>query len=235
MSNPARRHKQFVAAQQATPWRETAAGHPARPYDLLLFQLQQDLLQLKSIESLSRKAEVKRTLLPTYLPWVAGVLAGGSGTQDAILMRMLIWQLDIGDLASALDIADYAIHYDLVPPDSFQRSTACLIAEEVALLATRTLLEKRPLDTASLLRAQQLLRGQDMPDPVNAKLHKMLGYALRQDGDYQQACLHLKHALTLDPRSGVKTDIKQLEKCLQTEKLPQTVPPNAHGEGGTGQ
>ncbi|WP_342221256.1 phage terminase small subunit [Candidatus Fukatsuia endosymbiont of Tuberolachnus salignus] len=214
MSNPVRRHKQFVAAQQAASSRETAGLRHASTYDLLLFKLQQDLLHLKSIASISRKAEVKRSLLPTYSPWVAGVLANGTGTQDAILMRTLIWQLDVGDLTRALDIADYAIKHDLATPDSFQRSTACLIAEEVAALASRTLLEKRPLDTVQLLRAQHLLHGQDMPDPVKARLHKMVGYALRQDGKYDPACLHLKQALTLDSRSGVKTDIKQLEKLL---------------------
>ncbi|EMU5279673.1 phage terminase small subunit [Yersinia enterocolitica] len=215
MSNPVRRHRLFVAAQQSDSLSEAANLSHASNYELLLFKLQQDMAQLGRIESIARKAEVKQGMLPTYQPWVAGVLAKDSGEQDDILMRMLIWHLDVGDITRGLDIAQYAIKHDLETPDSFKRTTACLIAEEVAAIAQRTLTDQKPLDTPQLLRAQQILTGQDMPDMVCARLHKFVGYALRQDGDHVLALANLKTALQLDDNSGVKTDIKNLEKLIK--------------------
>ncbi len=215
MSNPVRRHRLFVAAQQSSSLSEAASLSHASNYELLLFKLQQDMAQLSLIESISRKAEVKQGMLPTYQPWVAGVLAKGSGEQDDILMRMLIWHLDVGDIRNALDIAEYAVQHGLVTPDSFKRTTACLIGDEVAAIARQTLTDEKPLDTPQLLRAQQMLTGQDMPDVVSARLHKFVGYALRQDGDNVLALANLKTALQLDDNSGVKTDIKNLEKLIK--------------------
>lgn len=104
-------------------------------YQLLLFKLKQDLDRLRGVESHLTKAEMKRKMLPTYMLWVAGVLLNGSGVQDTVLMRVLVWLLDVGDLKTALDIAEYAIRYDLVVTDGFSRSTTCMIAEEVAAAA----------------------------------------------------------------------------------------------------
>lgn len=50
---------------------------------------------------------------------------------------------------------------------------------------------------------------------VCARLHKFVGYALRQDGDHVLALANLKTALQLDDNSGVKTDIKNLEKLIK--------------------
>ena len=215
MSNPARRHRLFVAAQQSDPLSEAASLNHASTYELLLFKLRQDRGQLHKVESHLAKAEMKRRMLPTYQPWVAGVLAKDQGGQDAIVMHMLIWHLDVGDIASGLDIAKYALRHDLATPEDFSRTLACLVAELVTVAAQRNLTDKQPLDTAQLTRAQALLTGRDMPDAVKARLHKFVGYALRQDGDNVFALASLKEAVRLDENSGVKTDIKQLEKLIQ--------------------
>ncbi|ENA1773681.1 hypothetical protein ABF237_002356 [Yersinia ruckeri] len=215
MTNPARRHRLFVAAQQSDSLSEAASLNHASTYELLLFKLRQDMGQLHKVESHLGKAEVKRRMLPTYQPWVAGVLAQDRGGQDAVLMRMLIWHLDVGELARGLDIAEYALRHDLVTPEDFSRTTACLVAELLTTAAQRDLTDKAPLDTAQLMRARELLTGRDMPDAVKARLHKFVGYALRQDGDNVLALANLNEALRLDENSGVKTDIKQLEKMIQ--------------------
>lgn len=214
MTSPARRHKQFVAAQQSASLSEAASLSHLNNYELLLFKMKQDLDRLSAIESHSSKAALKRRLLPTYMPWVAGVLASNAGMQDAVLMRVLIWLLDVGDIKNALDIGEYALRHDLVTPDDFSRSTGCLIAEEVAAAAQRCMVAGETLDTEQLIRARQLLAGQDMPDKVKARLFKFVGYALRQDGDNVLALDSLNKALQLDEGCGVKTDIKQLEKLV---------------------
>nr|WP_239831335.1 phage terminase small subunit [Yersinia enterocolitica] len=89
----------------------------------MLLKLNEDKRKLKQVRSQERKAELKRQLLPDYLPWVSGVLSEGKGAQDAIVMTIMIWRLDAGDIPGALDIARYALRYQLVPTDRFTRST----------------------------------------------------------------------------------------------------------------
>lgn len=91
MSSPARRHKHYIAAQQSASLDEAASLSHLGNYDLLLFKMQQDLARLSGVESHETKAELKRGMLPTYMPWVAGVLQSDAGRQDAILMRVLVW------------------------------------------------------------------------------------------------------------------------------------------------
>ncbi len=39
------------------------------------------------------------------------VLADGRGAQDDIVMTVMLWRLDAGDIAGALEIAPYALKY----------------------------------------------------------------------------------------------------------------------------
>jgi len=46
-------------------------------------KLDDDRRRLKDIQSTERKIDVKREILPDYDDYVAGVLAGNAGVQDA--------------------------------------------------------------------------------------------------------------------------------------------------------
>ncbi|EMQ2082226.1 terminase endonuclease subunit [Yersinia enterocolitica] len=214
MSSPARRHFIQQSAMLASQLRDDPLRH-ATGYELMLLKLNEDKRKLKQIRSQQRKAELKRQLLPDYLPWVSGVLSEGKGAQDAILMTIMIWRLDAGDIPGALDIARYALRYQLVPPDRFTRSTAYLIAEEVAESACRSHTAGHPVDSAPLLQTLELMEGEDMPDQVRAKLHKMTGYALRDSGQGELALSHLNRALQLNTGCGVKKDIERLAVKLK--------------------
>nr|WP_239877323.1 phage terminase small subunit [Yersinia enterocolitica] len=107
----------------------------------MLLKLNEDKRKLKQVRSQERKAELKRQLLPDYLPWVSGVLSEGKGAQDAIVMTIMIWRLDAGDIPGALDIARYALRYQLVPTDRFTRSMSRLVI-------------KRQAETGAFTRAQ---------------------------------------------------------------------------------
>ena len=58
----------------------TMAG--ATNYELHLAQLLQDKLRLKQVQSNEGKAQLKAELLPTYVPYVEGVLAAGIDAPD---------------------------------------------------------------------------------------------------------------------------------------------------------
>lgn len=180
-------------------------------YELMLAKLAEDRRRLKGVQSIERKAEVKREILPEYQPWIEGVLKGDSGQQDDVFMTALIWTIDIGDIEAALPLAAYAIEHKLVLPDQYERTTACLIAEETAEIALKVV----PVEPVLLKAVAGITEAEDMPDQVRAKLHKAIGYAQREAGELVAARDNLARALALHDKSGVKKDIERLDVLIK--------------------
>jgi len=134
MTSPAQRHMMRVSASEAAQ-REHAPLRHATAYEQMLVKLADDRRTLKNIRSTELKAVRKRELLPFYAPWFAGVLADGRGAQDDIVMTVMLWRLDAGDVAGALEIAPYALKYGLT--SDHRRTTPYMLVEEVALAALR--------------------------------------------------------------------------------------------------
>lgn len=215
MPTPA--HAHFMRVSAAVASAAAAADNPlenATGYELMLAKLAEDRRRLKEIQSMEAKADVKREVLPEYAPWVDGVLTSGSGAQDEVLMSVMVWRIDAGDYAGALDIAAYAIAHKLVMPDRYQRTTGTVIAEEVADAAKRARDGKASFDTAILQCTLTLTESADMPDQVRAKLHKELGLALAET-DKAVALMHLQRATQLHDKVGVKKEIEKLERELK--------------------
>jgi Phage small terminase subunit len=213
MTSPARKHFERISAASSQA-AEADTPRDANGYELMLYKLAQDKRRLKDVQSVERKAEVKRELLPEYAPWIDGVLAGNQGVQDDVLMTVMVWRIDIGDLDAALVIARYAVEHKLLMPDQFKRTTACLIAEEVADVALKaldggTVILATPLHTALSITADE-----DMPDEVRAKLHKAIGLTLAATHK-PDALEHLRRAFGLHDKAGVKKDIEKLERELK--------------------
>ena len=187
-------------------------------FELMQAALFEDYRRLKATQSIERKIEIKREILPNYAEYVAGVLEAGQGAQDDVLMRIMLWRIDAGDLAGAIAIAKYAIKHGLTPPDQFERGTAAIIAEEVADQALK-LLDDDNTNTTELLaqleEVEQLTGDADMHDQIRAKLHKALGYAQRANAQLEAAQANLERALSLNDRIGVKKDLERLERELK--------------------
>ena len=214
MTSPARRHFERVSAALAAA-DAGEAPMQGEAYELMQAALFEDYRLLKSTQSMERKAEIKREILPKYAEYVSGVLEAGQGAQDDVLMRVMLWRIDAGDLAGAIAIAKYAIKHGLTPPDQFERGTAAIIAEEVADQTLRQLDEEGADTTALLVHlvdVEALTRDADMHDQIRAKLHKALGYACRATGQLDDAQHHLERALALNDRIGVKKDLERLER-----------------------
>lgn len=219
MLSPARRHRMRQQAIEASQNADNPLRH-ASGYEQMLIKLNDDKRRLKKVHSNERKAEMKRQLLPEYLPWVSGVLEKGKGAQDAVLMTVMIWRLDAGDVTGALEIARYALTHGLVSPDGFKRaSLPYLLAEEVASAATRAWTAKAPVDVDPLLATIAMTESEDMPDQVRAKLHKITGYVLRDAGRASEAMTHLARAHQLHDGCGVKKDIERLGAAMKKEAI----------------
>lgn len=240
MKSPARRH--FLKHQAAALAAAAAPGEQIQgnAYELMLAQLTEDRRKLHAIQSVEGKAKLKRELLPAYAPWIQGVLDGGNGGQDDVLMTVMVWCLDVGFFDAALDIAAYALQHGLAMPDQYNRTTATVVAEELAEQALKAIQAGEPVRVQDLLRTADLVADADMPDQVRAKLHKAIGYALRlaEDLESRQAAMeHLQRALQLHDKVGVKKDIEILEreiKAAQQElQKQQETAANQQGQQGT--
>ncbi|MBT1266827.1 terminase endonuclease subunit [Pseudomonas sp. VS38] len=238
MTNPCRRHFQRVTAAVAA----AAVAGPAMTmegasvYELHLAKLQQDYLRLKQVQSTEGKAELKRQLLPEYVPYVEGVLAEGKGAQDQVLTTLMVWRMDAANFAGALDIAEYVIHHALLMPDRFERTTGTIVAEEIAEVALKAQKAGGTFDLDLLLRTEQIAGDEDMPDQAKAKLHLALGKAYAEKvsdedpaenrlivlGTLESAKTHLTRAIELNTSCGGKKDLERVERLLKKFAAPSS-------------
>ncbi|MFQ2508135.1 phage terminase small subunit [Aeromonas caviae] len=217
---PARRHRErALAALQgaASPQFDQAR---ANAYELQLMQLAEHRRTLKSIQSIERKIDAKRTMLPVYKPWIDGLLAADRGGQDDVLVTVMLWTLDTGDLEGALPMASYVIRHGLSTPDRYERTAATMIAEEVADTAIKQQEAGAGPSTSLLGQYMARLHGSDIFDQVRAKLHKAVGRACLADGLKQQAAEHYRRAIELHDKVGIKKELEVLERELKKEQQP---------------
>lgn len=218
MTSPALRNRaRKLAALQgaASPEQDRTA---ANAYELQLMQLAEHRRTLKGIQSIERKIDAKRTMLATYKPWIDGLLAADRGGQDDVLVTIMLWHLDTGDLEGAFNMADYVIRHGLNTPDQYDRSAPTLIAEEVADTAIK-LQEAGTGPSYGLLSAYlELLKESDMFDQVHAKLHKAVGRAALAEGFKEPAAERYRRALELHDKVGLKKDLEVLEREIKKEK-----------------
>ncbi|WP_024943549.1 phage terminase small subunit [Aeromonas hydrophila] len=217
---PARRHRErALAALQgaASPQFDQAR---ANAYELQLMQLAEHRRTLKSIQSIERKIEAKRTMLPVYKPWIDGLLAADRGGQDDVLVTVMLWTLDTGDLEGALPMASYVLRHGLSTPDRFERTAATMIAEEVADTAIKQEEAGAGPSTSLLGQYMARLHGCDIFDQVRAKLHKAVGRACLADGRKQLAAEHYRRAIELHDKVGIKKELEVLERELKKEQQP---------------
>ncbi|MBN6030338.1 terminase endonuclease subunit [Pantoea ananatis] len=212
--SPARQHRLRVQAEQAA-FKGGSVRH-ASGYELMLLQLTEDRRRLKGVQSNAKKAEIKAEVLPKYAAWVDGILSADSPNQDDVVMYVMLWRIDAGDYAGALTIGRHALKQGWVMPQGFSRNVQTLLAEEMADAAKAAILAEIPFDADLLLQTLDAVNGQDMPDQSRARLHKSTGWVLTEN-EPELALNHLKQALQLDEKCGVKKDIEQLERKIRKD------------------
>lgn len=216
-----RRARAAMEAAKTAP-QQSMAG--ATAYEHQLNQLLQDRLRLKAIQSNEGKAALKLQLLPEYIPYVEGVLQAGNGAQDDVMTTVMVWRVDVEDYSGALDIADYVLKHKLIMPDRFERTTGCLVAEEIATAALKAQKANGSFDLAILHRTVELTEAEDMPDQARAKLFLATGRATLhginaeepgQPGQIQAGIDLLKRAIELHDGCGGKKDLDGAERLLK--------------------
>lgn len=230
MVSSLRKHYERITAAQAAA---NAGNEPMHgdAYHLMHARLFEDYRRLKSVQSVERKIEIKREILPNYAEYVDGVLDAGRGAEDEVLMRIMLWRIDVGDIPGALPIARYAMRHGLDPGEQFQRSTAAILAEESAEQAL-ALADDDDSMLDALCEINELIDGRDMHDQIRAKLHKAIGNGYRASNDLPDALTHYQRAFELNDRAGVKQDIDRIEKALKKQAAEQSGQPQDNAQPG---
>lgn len=239
MHSPALRNRSKVLARKAAIEAGAASAEGSAPpmadgtpvsdeYRKLLAAMHEDLRALSTIQSIEARIGKKQKMIDAYRPWCLGALEieeGATAPQDEIVVQTMIWALDISDWGFALDLAEHCITHNLVPPERFNRTTACLVAEDIAERAIKTP-DSVPHD---ILERARPGAGQDMPDQARAKYHRALGESwARQAEEFDPnaesafaggkpalidaALGELRRGVELNARVGVKKLIQQLER-----------------------
>jgi len=217
MKTPAQLRREAALAQKAGSVEPKAQMQHANAYEMQLAKLDTDKRALKRLQSIERKIEAKKKMLPEYEGWIAGVLEANTGVQDDVLTTIMVWRLDCGDFTGALQLAEYALKHKLALPEQYARTLGCLIAEEVAEAALKALSVGNSFSPITLGKTLTLTLGEDMPDEVRAKLHKAIGYAQQEAGATDAALASLSEAMRLYPKVGVKKDIERLQRELKNK------------------
>lgn len=253
--SPARQHRDRVLAAQAANAAlpgvaapPPTSGAAATAYEQMLMQLIEDRQRLKAIQSIEKKIELKRELLPNYRAWIEGVLnqarETGQAVQDEVVVNVLPWLIDVGYYADAIALAEHVLHFRLVLPERFARTPATLVTEEIADAVLTALGAGNPVPEAIVILEflEGVVHGHDMPDEVAAKLQKAIGLTLAHNADTAtpddanliagfvpatrtEAIARLRRALALDPRAGVKRNIEILERALKKDPPAPEQPP----------
>jgi len=227
-----------LAAQVAADPGHVRPGVAASAYELERARLGVDLRRLKEIQSIERKIDLKRELLPNYADWVAGVLDADSGAQDDILVQVMIWTIDVGAFDAALPLCRYVVNYELDLPDRFDRTAPTLICEEIADAALKSIGQGETFDLEVLWAVEEMVDGCDIFDQVRAKLQKAIGLLLVAKADHvegasdgpagaKRAALeksrdYLRRALQLDSNAGVKKKLEQIDRDIAKLAAPES-------------
>jgi hypothetical protein len=177
--SPAQRHKARVLAERAAADSQPGGMTGGTAYEMMLYKLANDCHSLGSIQSVARKIEVKAKLLPEYQDWIDAVLSAGKGGQDDVFTTLLVWHIDTGDYARAVEMARYAIQHKLALPDQYSRDIPTMLLDEFSTAyASGKLAEDPTLAIDILAQVQQLTEHCDAPDQARAKLFKAAAYAM---------------------------------------------------------
>lgn len=218
MMSPAQAHRDRVLAAKRGGDNPALDQKALNQYELMLMQLTEHRRALKTLQSIDRKIQAKRQFLPQYTPYLDGVLSANRGQQDEVLTTVMLWHIDVGDIAAAIRLGRYAIQHGLTMPDRFERGLPCTFAEEVADVATRLLGSDNAVSSALIAEVIAMTADSDMYDEVRAKLYRAYGEALEAEEQLQPAFDAYQTALKYNDKVGVKKLMEKLGRTLGTSQ-----------------
>lgn len=219
---PAQKHWQKTMAERRGEDDTERSYAELSAYENMLHRLRADKSQLSNIQGNDRKAEYKMSVLPNYQSWIDGVLESKTGVADEVFITTMIWCIDAGLYAEALKMADYAIQFNLPLPDTYNRTLATVVVDEICDWSLTVKASGKQDEVIAslddLLELERITAQSDMPDGARAKLFKVIGLTLKEDEKQKAAALdYLQRAILADKDVGVKKEIEQLLRALSKQ------------------
>ena len=219
-----------------TASRAAVASHASNLDRTMRYKLGADRTRLKKIASMQRKAEIKSEIIPEYLPYLDGLIAGHGGND--ILTQVMVWAFDAQNIVIFDRLARYALNNRLAMPTDFARSLGAWLAESVAKLILKLVdgsIDGVAFGAESIEIIQSLApwvldqtMHLDMHDEIRSKLYRACAEVC-VFSDPALALNYFEQALKLDAHIRIKTRIKLLK-----EQLALTESPTSQGQADDG-
>ncbi len=205
-------------------------------------RLSHDLRRLKEIQSIELKVKAKREMLPEYRDWCDHLLKLGRDAEgktlaatgaDDVLPIMMVWSIDTGDWARAIELATFVLEFNVPLPARYVRAAPSLLAEEIAVAAIKLQATGAVFPLDVLEQVEAMTAEADMHDEIRAKLMKAIGFELARQAETiesgtpefvaatERALAPLRRAQSLHDRVGAKDKIARLERALAPPKPPK--------------
>lgn len=180
--------------------------------DQLTTALAEDLKRLSALQSVERKAELKRDeLIPKYAPYVQRLQA--EGQQHELQGWYLVWLFDTGAMEEGLEFGFWSLAHGVRLPERFRRSVATYLADAMADWA-EPLVERGDSVAPYLAQLTHAADGMcsqwDIPDELTARLLRIYAASLGNAGNWAQAVDMYEMALELGAK--VKTALDKARR-----------------------
>lgn len=209
-----------VAALPYSP--QEALSSPANARKHLKLQevaLDQDLERISAIKGLAGRQDLKRNeLLPKYQPYIQSYCESGLNLPNRVLVQVMVWLFDTGQLADGLELADFAIEQGQQMPERFKRrDIQTFVADSVIEWANAEQDAKRSPEPYLSDLLPRVDGEWDLTEAIPAKYHKLLGIRAMEAKDWATAIPHFERATALYPPIGVGTRLENCRKALKKQ------------------
>jgi tetratricopeptide (TPR) repeat protein len=200
---------------------DTALASPAnaqKHLKLMEVALEQDLIRISDIDSRELRQVLKRTeLLPKYLDYVRRYRESGQNHPNPVMMQVLVWLIDVGQISEFLELADFAIEQGQVLPERFKRNVQTFVADEFINWADSEYKAKRSPEPFLSDLLPRVDGEWQLFERIPARFHRLLGLMAMDREDWAAAIASFERATKLYPEIRVETRLDAARKALKKQ------------------
>jgi tetratricopeptide (TPR) repeat protein len=194
--------------------RDAAATEANEAFQLVLNELEADETRLRALpRGKARDELLVNELLPHWRPIVEAYLDGDEEYPNPVLVLVMIWAFNVGEMDFAMRCADTAIKQDQRMPERFKRNVQSFVADTVLEWAQNQVLREESYEPHFGAIAAAL-DDWEVPDEVSMKYLKFRAKQA-EESDPREALALYRQAFDIDPkRSKCQTAMAKLEKAV---------------------
>lgn len=215
------KEKTAVAQEKAEEQKITTLAQDQNAYNLQFSSLETDLKRVSMLPRGTARVELKKSeLLPKYMPYVTKYIEAGDNYSNAILVQVMIWLFDVGNIPEALKLADLSIAQKQSMPERFTRSVHTFTADAFLDYCIERKIRGESLDPNFAQMYEKVLAW-PVHDVIKMKYMKIKGAELEKAKDYKGALKEYVGAQALCAEEAkVTTVIAKLKKLIEKVSPP---------------